>query len=194
MSFGIRLVGIRLVGMTASDGGSDPPARSVGRTKTRRYVTWVTTIALVLGWFIFLRPDILGGSTAYVLVSGDSMKPTLEDGDFVIARRQDVYGEGDIAVYRIPEGDVGAGSLIIHRIVGGSAEDGYILRGDNRTTDDLWRPQPDDIAGKLWLYIPAVGKAIPYLRSPLVVALFAAIMAFLFIFNLGSGRTEEKAP
>lgn len=174
-------------GAGASTEITPEPAASAKRG--RRAFGAIVTLALVATWFVVLRPDFLGGSTAYVLVSGNSMEPTLSDGDFVIARQQDAYQQGDIAVYRIPEGDVGAGHLVIHRIVGGSSEQGYVLRGDNRTTDDLWRPRPHEIAGTLRFHIPAVGLAVPYLRSPLVVATFAGVMAFLFIYNMGSRRT-----
>src|ERR687892_63615 len=101
----------------------------------------VVIFALIASWFVFLGPQFLGGPIAYVLVSGESMEPTLIHNDFVIARRQDTYQTGDVVVYRIPEGETGAGGLVIHRIIGGSAEDGYILQGDNRTTPDLWRPR-----------------------------------------------------
>ena len=180
-----------LIDRTSAEASTEISPEGTSPRRARRAFGVIMTLALVATWFIFLRPDFLGGSTAYVLVSGNSMEPTLSDGDFVIARQQDVYRRRDIAVYRIPEGDVGAGHLVIHRIVGGSADEGYVLRGDNRTTNDLWRPHPDEIAGKLRMHIPLVGKAVPYLRSPLIVAAFAGVMAFLFIYNSGDRPRGE---
>ena len=142
----------------------------------------VVFFSLIASWFVFLGPQFLGGPIAYVLVSGESMEPTLIHNDFVIARRQDTYENGDVVVYRIPEGETGAGGLVIHRIIGGSAEDGYILQGDNRTTPDLWRPRATDVAGRLLVTIPKAGRLIAYLRSPLLVAAFAGYMAFLFVY------------
>jgi signal peptidase I len=151
----------------------------------------VLTLALIASWFFLLAPQFLGGPIAYVLVSGESMEPTLHDNDFVIARRQDTYENGDIVVYRIPKSEIGAGGLVIHRIIGGSDEGGYILQGDNRTTPDLWRPRSTDVAGRLLVTIPKAGELIPYLRSPLLVAAFAGYMAFLFVY-LGGKDLEPS--
>lgn len=162
----------------------------------RAIASAVVTFGLIASWAVFLRPQFFGGSTSYVLVSGESMEPTLSHGDFVIARKQDTYEKGDVVVYSIPEGETGAGGLVIHRITGGSAADGYILQGDNRTTPDLWRPSPGDIAGTPLFTIPKAGKVIPYLRSPYIAAAFAGYMAFLFVYLGGKDpeSSEEDAP
>ena len=110
------------------------------------------------------------------------MEPRLHDDDFVIAKRHDTYARGEIVVYRIPESETGAGGLVIHRIIGGSEQNGYVLQGDNRTTPDLWRPRSTDIVGRVLVTIPMAGEVIPFLRSPLLVALFAGYMAFLFVY------------
>lgn len=179
---------------------------AVGTNKTRSFrasqkaiVNLVVTLALIASWFLLLAPQFLGGPIAYVLVSGESMEPTLHDNEFVIARRQDTYARGEIVVYRIPESETGAGGLVIHRIIGGSDQNGYVLQGDNRTTPDLWRPRSTDIAGRLLARVPMAGELIPFLRSPLIVALFAGYMAFLFVYLGGkdpepSGGGHGAAP
>src|SRR5688500_12875501 len=88
----------------------------------------VLVVAARALWF---RPDSLGGRTGYVIVSGQSMEPAMHGGDFVVVRRQPTYRVGDVVSYRIPMGEF-IGRRIIHRIVGGSATDGFILRGDNK--------------------------------------------------------------
>lgn len=165
----------------------------------RAIVNLVVTLALIASWFLLLAPQSLGGPIAYVLVSGESMEPTLHDDDFVIAGRQDSYAHGDIVVYRIPESETGAGGLVIHRIIGGSGRHGYVLQGDNRTTPDLWRPRSTDIAGRVLVTIPMAGELLPFLRSPLLVASFAGYMAFLFVYLGGkdpepSGGGHGTAP
>lgn len=111
------------------------------------------------------------------------MEPTLNDGDFVIARRQADYDIGDIVVYAVPEGDVGAGARIIHRIIDEEA-DGFVIQGDNPDikVPDIWRPTASEIAGKLWVVIPAVGRYLPLLRSPLVLALLAGAFVFWVMY------------
>lgn len=155
------------------------------------FLSTVVVAALALGWVAFLRPPALGGGTHYVIVSGTSMEPAMDGGDFVIALSQPSYDVGDVIVYHVPQGQPGAGSLIIHRVVGGSPEKGYVTKGDNPHIDrpDLWRPKPDDVAGKTWVVIPGVGKVLPYLRSPVVFGLAAG----LFAFWIWMGR-DEKLP
>ncbi len=154
--------------------------------RRRRLLSRISTVLLVLaavGWLLFLRPEPLGGSTTYVIVSGVSMEPTLNDGDFVIARGQSDYEIGDIVVYAVPEGDVGAGARIIHRIID-EEDDGFVIQGDNPDikVPDIWRPTASEIEGKLWVVIPAVGRYLPLLRSPLVLALLAGAFVFWVMY------------
>lgn len=146
----------------------------------KRALGSLATVALILGWFVFLRPQFWGGPATYVLVSGDSMVPTLQNGDFVVAR-DSPYEIGDIVVFRVPEDDVGGGSLVIHRLVGGSASEGFVMQGDNRDQPDHWRPRPADLEGELWVRIPYGGRVMLMLRSPLVIAGLAGLAAFFFI-------------
>ncbi|GBD13944.1 LexA repressor [bacterium HR24] len=148
-------------------------------------------LALVVAWFFLFRPQFLGGPAAYVIVSGHSMVPTMQDGDLVIVHRQDAYAPGDIVAYRIPKGEPGEGHIVIHRIVGGSAEEGYITKGDNRSGPDLWRPRPEDVLGKAWLHVPAVGDILGVLRSPLVLAAVAAVAAAVLVLTSADERRRE---
>ena len=126
------------------------------------------------------------------------MEPTLHHDDFVIVGRQDTYDEGDIVAYRIPGSETGAGAIVIHRIIGGSAEDGYLLQGDNRTTPDRWRPRSTDVVGRSLVSVPRAGTLLPFLRSPVIVSAFAGCMAFLFVYlggrKPGSSGVPPPAP
>ncbi len=143
----------------------------------------LAVLALVAAWFFLLRPQNLGGPVGYVIVSGQSMEPTLHSGDLVLVRQRDSYQAGDVIAYRIPRGEPGEGIIVVHRIVGGSAEEGFVTRGDNRTGADLWRPRPQDIAGALWLHLPRVGWLLGLLRTPLVLATAAAAVAVLLVLT-----------
>ncbi len=149
----------------------------------RRWAYLAIGFALFWAWFFLLRPASLGGPASYVVVSGTSMEPTLYTGDLVITRRQDSYEVGNIVAFRVEDG------LVIHRIVGGTAESGYVLRGDNRDSNDQWRPAPREIAGRLWLRLPRVGRWVQRLREP---ANFAALVAVLGLISLpGLGRARR---
>src|SRR5439155_25953216 len=101
-----------------------------------RHVNTAAGIALLLlvciFWAQFLRPQSLGGRTGYVLVSGQSMEPRFHTGDMVMVLRRSSYHAGDVIAYRVPKGDAMAGRQVIHRIIGGDAKKGFVVRGDNR--------------------------------------------------------------
>ena len=132
-------------------------------------------------WFGLLGPQILGGPAAYIIVSGTSMQPLLRAGDLAIARRENRYQVGDVIVYRIPEPDPFHGAELIHRIVGGAGNSGYLMRGDNASSTDQWQPTQADVVGKLWLTVPQLGLALAFLKSPLLLASLFAGFAFVLI-------------
>ena len=160
-----------------------PVQQWAGRLLRRGNLGTLALLALVVAWFFLLRPQNLGGPVGYVIVSGQSMEPTLHSGDLVLVRQRESYQVGDVIAYRIPRGEPGEGIIVVHRIVGGSAEEGFVTRGDNRTGADLWRPRPQDIAGALWLHLPRVGWLLGLLRTPLVLATAAAAVAVLLVLT-----------
>ena len=157
----------------------------------RRFVGALLTIAVLVAavaWFFMLRPEALGGPAGYILVSGRSMEPNLYEGSLVVTLRQPDYRAGDIVAYRIPDGDPAAGLYVIHRIVGGSRETGFVMRGDNASGSDLWRPRPDDIVGKAQVIVPGATTAVLFVRSPIVAASAAASLAVYLVLGLWMPR------
>lgn len=145
---------------------------------------------LVLGWFLFLRPVSLGGPAGYIFVSGQSMEPTLAQGDLVVVWRQETYAIGDVIAYRVQEGTV------IHRIIGGSAMEGYVTKGDNNPGPDLWRPRPPDIIGRMVLHLRGAARVLAWWREP---PQFAALASGLVAFSLlpraaSRGRRRNGQP
>jgi signal peptidase I len=127
----------------------------------------------LVAWWVTLAPEFLGGPAGYVIVQGVSMEPTLYTGDLVVTRREAEYRPGEVVAYRVAEG------IVIHRIVGGSPETGFLTRGDNKPDPDPWRPRPDDIIGRLWLHIPGAGRWLERLREPPAFAALASGLAAL---------------
>ena len=105
-------------------------------------------LLVLSGWFVTLRPAALGGPVQYVIIEGQSMEPTLHSGDLVVIRRQSEYAVGDIVSIETPIGPV------MHRIVGGDGDEGFVSQGDNNGIADPWRPTTSEIVGKLWLRFP----------------------------------------
>lgn len=132
-------------------------------------------------------PARFGGSHAVVRVSGQSMEPTLQSGDIVIVRSLDEYVLGDVIVYPGRDETGQIRGYVIHRVVGGDAVAGYVTRGDNRTTDDPWRPTPADIDGKVVRTLPRgsfVGSVVSVLTQPLGLAVIAAGLVFIAVWRL----------
>jgi signal peptidase I len=152
----------------------------------------VVAFLVFVGWFIALRPQALGGPAGWIVVAGESMEPNLHPGSLVVVIRQPEYQVGDIVAYRVPETDPGAGMNVIHRIVGGTAETGFVMRGDNTSGPDIWRPRPADIVGATWLVMPNAATALLFIRSPIVLAAFAAGLAAYAV--LGLIAPSRRAP
>jgi signal peptidase I len=151
---------------------------------------------LMLGWLVLLRPTALGGPASYVFVTGVSMEPALQTGDLVVLHGADAYAAGDVVAFRVPEGEPGGGALVIHRIVGGSAESGFVMQGDNVPVPDDWRPIARDIIGRQWFHVTGAGTLVAWIRQPVA---FASLMAgaVVFFIILGGGRpagARRRAP
>jgi signal peptidase len=139
----------------------------------------------------FGLPQSLGGRADWVLVSGTSMLPRLHTGDLVLVERRSSYHVGDVVAYRVPEGQVGAGFVVIHRIVGGNGRTGWRMKGDNRTAPDLWYPKNRNVLGSKALRIPYAWFVLRLLHMPILLGLFAAFGAFFWIALDGD---EEREP
>ena len=127
-------------------------------------------LLLVAVFFTFLRPTPFHGDTAYIMVVGESMEPTMSQGDLAIAKRRASYSIGDIVAYRSPYGPI-----VIHRIV--SIEgDTFVTQGDNRESVDSWVVTRDMILGKSFVTIPYVGTLFNALRAPVLLASFIAAL------------------
>jgi signal peptidase I len=155
-------------------------------------------IVVLTAWWVVLRPtSLLGGSATFITVRGTSMLPTLKTGDFVLAEAQPAYKVGDLVVYRVPKGQIGAGDDLIHRIVAGNASVGFTLQGDNNPAPDPWTVPRSDILGKEALVLPGFGNTLLVLRSPLFAGLAAALIAIWVVLSppewLGRKRPAVKA-
>jgi signal peptidase len=159
------------------------------RTVTRAAIS-LALLGLLVGWFLLLRPTLLGGPASYVMVSGQSMEPTLHGSDLAILQKRSDYRPGDIVAFRVPEGEFGQGGMIIHRIVGGNAEEGYIVQGDNKERPDFWRPTGDDVLGRMWFSIPRGGHVLAFLRQPLILG---SVVGGLGMLSVLSGGLRKPA-
>jgi signal peptidase I len=141
---------------------------------SRREVAGWALVYFVSFWMVIFRPTTLGGEVSYLLVSGTSMEPSLHSGDLAVLVPVRAYVIGDVVAYH-PRSSRSA--TIIHRIVGGDADSGFVMQGDNRQAQDIDRPKPADLLGRAILIVPRAAPVIAILRHPLVLGSFAALLA-----------------
>ena len=159
------------------------------RTQTRWRDAMISALVfalLGLLWVIF-APTRFGGQVAYILVNGSSMEPMFLRGDLVIVRHAVEYAPGDAIAYR--NGDLG--QVVFHRIVE-LAQDRFILKGDNNDWLDHYQPVEQEILGKQWLHVPGAGDLVKKLRSPAVMAFFAAIIGVM-LMTINSRNQNQGA-
>jgi signal peptidase I len=150
-------------------------------------VVEAVVVALVVGFLVFARAGFVSTPVSYVIVSGHSMEPTFHTGDVALLVRSGRYRKGEVIGYEVPKGGPGAGLVIIHRIVGGNARAGFIVRGDNKQFADPWRPRPHDILGAERLLVPKVGLATRYVRSRAGLAALAGLITIVIALGGGGG-------
>lgn len=161
-----------------------------GAWTARRVLALLGTIFI---WFAvavdawYLWPTNLGGSTSFVIVSGSSMEPTYLSGDLVIARKMEP-SIGDVIVYA-PEGFGGA--QIVHRIIGGNGEDGWIMQGDNNTFIDPFEPKDAEVRGVVVVHYSSLGQLTALLLSPLVWASVLLLSIVLLVWFSGDDCDED---
>lgn len=166
-----------------------------GLRLTGHLLACTAIVLVVLSW-----PQSLGGKVSYVRVDGHSMDPTLHTGDLAVLRSQSSYRVGDAVAYRIPRGQFGAGSLVIHRLVGGDGHSGFTTMGDNRTIVDEWHPRTEDILGRVRYVVPGAGTQFASLSQPTWLgALVGGLTALVLLPSSGAalrgaGRSSREAP
>lgn len=121
------------------------------------------------------------GTGVAVVLSG-SMEPTLHVGDLIFVRQAEHYCVGDIVVYQTER------ELIVHRILAVDG-DSFLTQGDANNTAD---PPigADVIQGTVVRRIPAAGKIVNILRTPLGIL---GILALAFGLIEFSFRRDKKA-
>jgi signal peptidase len=177
----------------APERAPDPRARRVGSVVSMVGSLVLLAVLAVFGYFFW--PLRFGGSTTVVWVSGESMEPTLSNHDLVVARHHDNYEIGDVIVYRVPGDGLAAGEMVVHRIVGGDAVNGYLTRGDNRTSNDPWLPTAADVLGEVVVEMQhgtLLHEVIERTASPGGLGVMAGVGAAVMVFRATRRRPTDS--
>lgn len=175
-----------MTGLTLPRSRTDLPGRHVDVGSVAGWVTrrinptaFVQTMLVVL-FVLLIWPASFGGRFGMVIVAGSSMEPTFALGDAVVTWREAV-DIGDVILYRVPEGNTGQGSPVIHRVIGGDGT-GWLTQGDNSSNPDKWKPANSDVLGVAKLWVPVGGRVLAAMRSWLLIAAMAGLAAGLLVW------------
>jgi signal peptidase I len=163
----------------------------------------VVIIALLVGLPIFM------GTQSYpiALVNGNSMYPTLQNGDMVIFHSipQQNIPNGTIIVF--VQADTGAAALdsiikpvVIHRVIGlvvqADGTDYYKTKGDNNQLTDPSLAESTYVLGTPAFVIPKVGIILLFIQSPqgLVASIGFIVLFYLSNYDakVSEGQKKEK--
>lgn len=141
----------------------------------------------------------MGTSSPLVVVTSESMSPTLERGHLLVLQRQapeDVH-VGDIIVYNA---DWHSQAPVVHRVIQREYVDEeyrYYTQGDNNNQADPFYRTYDDIVGVVVAAIPWIGNITLFLQTPgvLPVVVFLLILIMVipeFIFKKEVEKEVEE--
>ncbi len=166
------------------------PAHLETRRRTiLRRARGVLAWAAVLCGVWMLLPTQYGGHLGITVVSGHSMEPTFHTDDLLVTWQRSAYEVGDVLVYEIPAGDVGAGLSVVHRIESVQPDGSFTMLGDNNASADLWHPTADEAQGSVALMLPHGGRWLRTLFSPLALALLCGL---LVMWAVAQPRTPRQ--
>jgi signal peptidase len=117
------------------------------------------------------------------IVLTNSMEPAISPGDIVLTMNPERLAPevGKVAAYQARRFDGSAVGVFSHRIVAGSAEEGWVMKGDNNPAPDTQKPTGKDILGVVFFVIPFIGKFLTkqalIVMAPIGIAIWMGIDA-----------------
>jgi signal peptidase I len=125
----------------------------------------------------------------YISTYGVSMNPVYYEGDLVFVKKASSYEVGQIAAYH------GVGGIqVLHRIIGGDAEQGFVLKGDNNDSIDAITPTAEEIIGRAVLHVPDGGMWLQPILSPTSLGMLGFLFASGATARAKSRRDLPRGP
>jgi len=154
----------------------------------RRLLAAISVLLVLLG-----AGAVLTGRVGYVVTNGVSMEPLYHTGDLVVIAEASSYHVGEIVAYH---GDLDGHLVVLHRIVGGNASSGFLMKGDNNHSIDPVHPTASQVIGRAVLHIPKVGIFIqsPELRALLALAIVVVLVSLLMEPRRRPAREPRGTP
>lgn len=140
------------------------------------------TIALVIAAILSIFPFMVYYGNDLMIVTSDSMVPTLNPNDLLIVQRVtiDKIDVGDIITFNSHIEDIG---IVAHRVIEKFDDNGRIAiktQGDNVDEVDSWAVHGDDLIGRVVNHVPFIGiLLIEPIRYTLAIIIIATSISLL---------------
>ena len=149
------------------------------------------SIVIVVGVIIAVALLSLATGLRLCTVQSGSMEPTIPTYSVCLVTTRVSYDDlsvGDIVVYtRASDGE-----QIVHRVVD-ITDTGAITRGDANRNDDGVSVTADNLYARYIAHIPYLGHVYNLVRSPIGIAMIAALVIALIVLNIMTAKRDEKA-
>ncbi len=105
--------------------------------------------------------SVSGVVKARIVLTG-SMAPAINTGDIILTTTPERLAptKGDVIAYTARRFNGDPVGIFSHRIIGGDAANGYIVKGDANKSPDVQRPKTSDIVGVVFFVVPFIGRIL----------------------------------
>ena len=149
------------------------------------------SIFIILGIIAAITLLSLATGLRLCIVQTSSMEPNIPTYSVCLVTTRVSYDDlsvGDIVVYtRASDGE-----QIVHRVVD-ITDTGAITRGDANLNDDGVSVTADNLYARYIAHIPYLGHVYNLVRSPIGIAMIAALVIALIVLNIMTAKRDEKA-
>lgn len=123
---------------------------------------WISGIAYALIVILFAVVAFVGlsGIVSLRVVLTNSMEPAIMPGDVIVTVSDNFVQPklNDVVVYTATNFDGEPIAPFAHRIIGGDAENGWVVKGDNNGEADVQTPTSKEIESVSIATLPQIGK------------------------------------
>lgn len=133
--------------------------------------------------FLILFSTLLFLGYRFLVISSNSMTPTLKVGDLIVMEKTNNVYEGDIIAFMLRN------KIVVHRIVKvdtGPLEMVYYTKGDALNTMDPWKLSRENVLGKAVFMVPYIGMPMIYMMNFFgdYITSIVATITFILALNI----------
>ena len=163
---------------------------AIYRINRKNYLKYITSFfeSILYALFITIIAMILFGYKVIILI-GNSMSPTMWIDDVVVIKKVE---EKDLKVGDVVTFGATGGVYTTHRIYE-IVDGGFITKGDANTTPDGAVLKYPTIQGKVFFFIPKIGKVLNLFRNLYsLISIIIGVLAVVFCVRYFKFNYEKK--